>query len=283
MKIVVIVPAYNEEKYLPGLLDSLANQSRRPDEVIIVDDGSKDSTPEIVNRYSTRYPFIRLVQNEKKDERAVGAKVVRAFMLGFDNLNSEDYDVVCKMDADLIFPPDYFKKLEKMFEADARVGIAGGICTVSVGEEWIWESVAHKAFLRGPIKAYRRACYEAIGGLQPVMGWDTIDQLKARYLGWQVKVDPNLLVRHLRPTNTETRWQKINLANGQAIYQHRYGLVIALYSCLKRSWKHRPYVLSGLFSLAGYFLGWLKQLPFHFTKEEAKWIRQHIWGQKFGG
>lgn len=54
--LTVIVPAYNVEKYLEECLDSLVNQTVQDHFVIIVDDGSKDSTPEICDRYVEQYP-----------------------------------------------------------------------------------------------------------------------------------------------------------------------------------------------------------------------------------
>lgn len=280
MKILVIIPAYNEEKFLPGLLGSLLSQERVPDQMLVVDDGSTDGTAGIVKAFEQKDSRVQLIQNLDKKPREVGAKVVQAFLLGYNSVKAADFDVVCKIDADLIFPVDYFERLEEMFIENPNVGLAGGTCAIEVGGEWIREPVSNKSFLRGPIKAYRMECYQQLGGLTPVMGWDTIDQIKAKLHGWTVKVDNSLLVKHLRPTNTETGWVKINIKNGKAIYQYRYGLVISLYSCLKRGWKHTPYFFSGLVTLYGFILGWTKRLPFHFTKEEAQLVRKQIWGQR---
>ena len=55
MKISVVVSVFNGEKYISEQLDSLRQQTRRPDEVLLFDDGSSDKTPQIVADYITKY------------------------------------------------------------------------------------------------------------------------------------------------------------------------------------------------------------------------------------
>ena len=64
MKVSVIVPAYNAEKYLRKCLDSLVNQTFKDYEVIIVNDGSTDSSQIIIDEYVTKYPFIKAIKKE---------------------------------------------------------------------------------------------------------------------------------------------------------------------------------------------------------------------------
>ena len=54
--ISVIVPVYNVEKYLERCVDSILEQSYREFELILVDDGSTDSAPQIVDEYAHKYP-----------------------------------------------------------------------------------------------------------------------------------------------------------------------------------------------------------------------------------
>ena len=56
--ISVIIPAYNEEKYLPVMLDCVLNQTFRDFEIIIVNDGSCDKTQTVINSYTDKYPGI---------------------------------------------------------------------------------------------------------------------------------------------------------------------------------------------------------------------------------
>ena len=56
VKVSVIVPVYNVEKYLPQCLDSLVNQTLKDIEIIIVNDGSPDNSQKIIDKYQKRYP-----------------------------------------------------------------------------------------------------------------------------------------------------------------------------------------------------------------------------------
>ena len=59
MKVSVIVPVYNTEKYLRKCLDSLVNQDFSDYEIVIVNDGSTDSSESIINEYVSKYDFIK--------------------------------------------------------------------------------------------------------------------------------------------------------------------------------------------------------------------------------
>ncbi len=56
MKISVYIPSYNQKRFLVEAIKSVLNQTRRPDQVIVVDDGSSDGTPEMIRGYASRFP-----------------------------------------------------------------------------------------------------------------------------------------------------------------------------------------------------------------------------------
>ena len=58
VKVSIVVPIYNLEDYIPRCLDALVNQTLKDIEIICVDDGSKDSAPQIIDDYKKRYPSI---------------------------------------------------------------------------------------------------------------------------------------------------------------------------------------------------------------------------------
>ena len=58
MKISVIIPAYNCERFLAETLDCLLNQTLKDIQIVIVNDGSTDGTAEVIERYAKEYPFI---------------------------------------------------------------------------------------------------------------------------------------------------------------------------------------------------------------------------------
>lgn len=55
-KVSVIVPVYNTEKYIKKCLDSLVNQTMKNIEIIVVNDGSKDRSEEVIKQYVDKYP-----------------------------------------------------------------------------------------------------------------------------------------------------------------------------------------------------------------------------------
>lgn len=67
IKVSIIVPVYNVEKYLAKCLDSLVNQTLKDIEIIIVNDGSPDKSQDIIDKYVKEYP--NLVQSFIKENR----------------------------------------------------------------------------------------------------------------------------------------------------------------------------------------------------------------------
>ncbi len=65
--ISVIVPVYNAEKYIISCLDSLINQTKKEIEIILINDGSKDNSLEILNKYAEKYPnLIKVISQENQ-------------------------------------------------------------------------------------------------------------------------------------------------------------------------------------------------------------------------
>lgn len=93
MKVSVIVPVYNVENYLRKCLDSLVNQTLKNLEIIVVNDGSKDNSQQIINEFQAKYPLrIKSFIKENgglSDARNFGLKHVTGDFIGF--VDSDDY------------------------------------------------------------------------------------------------------------------------------------------------------------------------------------------------
>lgn len=268
------MPAYNEEGFIDQAIETVANQTLLPQQLIIVNDGSTDATPEVIERYMKIYPWIRLINNKKKEKRASGSKVVRAFYLGYNRLETQDYDFLVKLDADLTLPPNYFEGVAGLFEADEQLGIAGGTIVIEQDGEWIYENFSDIDHVKGAFKSYRKACFEDIGGLRTSIGWDTADELLARYHGWGIKVDTGLQVKHYRELGAETGSVKIRVKVGNGMYRLRYGFWITLISAAKAGYLNRPYGITGLGVIWGWLQSWIRREPFIVTKAEGRFIRR---------
>ncbi|MCG8331321.1 MAG: glycosyltransferase family 2 protein [Chitinophagales bacterium] len=272
MEYIIIMPAYNEEAFIKQAIATVAQQTLLPRRLIIVNDGSSDATPDIIRQQMEIYPWIRLVNNEKKEKRASGSKVVRAFYLGYNNIN-EDYDFLVKLDADLSLPTDYFERVSSMFKADPKLGIAGGTIVIERNGKWVYENFSDVDHVKGAFKSYRKACFQDIKGLRTSIGWDTADELLARYHGWSIEVDPTLSIKHFRELGAETGSIKIRIKVGNGMYRLRYGFLITLISAIKAGYLNKPYILTGLGVMWGWLESWLKRDAFIITKEEGNFIR----------
>ncbi len=274
MKIVIVIPAYNEAAFLKQTLQSLIGQTKLPEKIIVVDDRSTDSTLEIAKSFSEKYSYIQVISSYSEGDHSPGSKVVQAFNEGLKHLET-DYDIICKFDADLIFPPDYLEKIENVFERNPSTGMVGGHCTILKDEKWVPETLTDKDHIRGALKAYRKNCFLEIGKLKPAMGWDTVDELLAQYHGWKIMTISGLYVKHLKPTgasyNKSTKYKQ-----GEAFYRLRYKLLITVIASAKLAFLKRNF---GFFKdyLNGYFIAKKGQIPFLVSEEEGKFIRTFRW------
>ena len=91
-------------------------------------------------------------------------------------------DVVVKVDADITFPTDHFEQLTARFAADERLGLASGTCYEQVDGTWEERHVTGD-HVWGAARAYRRETLSIVMPLEPRMGWDGIDQIKANLAG----------------------------------------------------------------------------------------------------
>jgi len=110
----IIVPVYRVAEYLPRCLDSLLAQLHRPLELIVVDDGSPDECPAIIDEYAARYDIIRPIHQANAGvgaARNAGLAAARGEYVGF-------------VDSDDFVEPDYVSRLlRKMLKHGADIAI----------------------------------------------------------------------------------------------------------------------------------------------------------------
>lgn len=271
MKFYIVIPAHNEAQFVGKTLASLVNQNLKPEKLVVVDDQSDDNTAAVVERFLKDNPWISLIKTTSSDAHLPGSKVIHAFQKGLEQLD-ENYDVICKFDADLIFPENYLETIAIHFNKDLKIGMCGGFCHIQSEEKWILEDLTGKDHIRGALKAYRKACFKDIGGLKPSMGWDTVDELLAQYHGWKIKTDPDLVVRHLRPTGF-TYNIAAKLKQGEAFYKLRYGWTITTIASVKLAVKKGNPGLA-LDYINGFRKAKASKMPFLVNKKEGAFIRR---------
>ncbi|WP_159800489.1 glycosyltransferase family A protein [Flavobacterium sp. MK4S-17] len=274
MKYYVIIPAYNEEESIAQMLESLAAQTVLPNKAVVVNDNSTDATRNIVSRFISKYKWLQLVDNTSDAVHMPGSKVINAFLKGYSVLD-ESYDIIVKLDADLILPPDYFETILTVFKEDEKTGMAGGFAYIFKNGSWVLESLTDKDHIRGAFKAYRKECFLQIGKLKPAMGWDTVDELLAKFYGWKVTTVQSLKIKHLKPTGASYT-KAARYKQGEAFYTLGYGFAITAIASAKLALRKKKPLL-----FIDYINGYLKakksNSPLLVDKHQAKFIRHYRW------
>src|SRR5258708_11529429 len=121
---VLISPARNEAAFIEKTIQYVVTQSILPLRWIIVSDGSKDGTDEVVSRYCASHPWIELIRMPERKERHFAGKV-NAFNAGRLKVESLPYDIIGNLDTDVSFDKDYFEFLLRKFSKNPQLGVAG--------------------------------------------------------------------------------------------------------------------------------------------------------------
>lgn len=278
-KYVLITPCRDEAKYARRTLDSVTRQSVPPALWVIVDDGSQDETPAILAEYAAKFPFIKVVRRSDRGFRKLGGGVIDAFYEGYDTINPNDFDYVCKFDLDLDLPPRYFETLMRRMEADPRIGTASGKpWFTGPGGKQISEMCGDENSV-GMIKFYRVACFQQIGGFVRELMWDGIDGHRCRMLGWIAASwdDPELRFEHLRPMGTSHKnWWTGRVRHGVGQYYMGTGPVYMLASALFRMTRP-PVVAGGMAMMWGYLKSLVGRKPRYTDAEFSKFLRRYQW------
>ncbi len=166
MKVSVLVIAHNEEKRIRKCLVSLQNQTKIPDEIVVIAHNCTDNTIKIANEFSR----VRVVACNTKEKGAIYARIQ-----GFKEVTG---DIIACIDGDSYASPQWIEKITKPFKDDLVVG-AGGII-------WFNGIMANLAtigfFFLDPIFrptycfyfwganfAVRKSAYNEVGGLEPLI------------------------------------------------------------------------------------------------------------------
>ena len=170
---------------------------------------------------------------------------------------------------------NYLLKLSQHFKENNRLGMAAGQCYIQKDDQWVLENLNKDDHIRGSLKAYRKECFLETGKIAKSIGWDTLDELMAQYHGWELKVDPSLKVKHLKPTGFNYSPGAARL-QGVATYRMRLGLILTLIIGLKRAWVKREARI--FFSyIKGFLEAKRKGIPFIVDPKQGKFLRNFRW------
>lgn len=243
-------------------LDSVIAQTIPPTKWVIVDDGSTDATPQILAEYAARHGWIQIVTRHDRGKRAVGPGVIEAFYAGYEAVNPDDYDYLCKLDLDLRLPPGYFEGLMQRMEADPRIATCSGKAYIETSAGLQNERHGDETSI-GASKFYRVDRFKALGGFVREVMWDGIDCHRCRMRGWIACSwdDPDIRFIHLRPMgSTQQSIYAGRMRHGYGQYFMGSGLLWMVATAVFRV-PEKPYVIGGLYILWGWLRSWLKGLP----------------------
>jgi biofilm PGA synthesis N-glycosyltransferase PgaC len=267
---IAITPARDEEKLLPDMIQSMASQTIPPSKWIIIDDGSDDSTGQIIDCAARAHPWIEpkhLPPGRKREPG--GESVIMHFLSG---RGWEGVEYLVRFDADLRFEPDYIERLFAEFRRDPKLGIAGGCLLEPSGGKWQL-TIPPLFHVRGATKVYSRACFQAIGGLESGLGWDTIDEVKAMMCGFRTRSFPEIVAVHRRTTGSARGLRRARFGQGRIAHYVGYSQLFTLARALRLLFK-TPRILGSAMFLAGFYSGYLRRVPQFPDRELLSFVRR---------
>jgi biofilm PGA synthesis N-glycosyltransferase PgaC len=251
--LVVISPVRDEAKYVRHTLEAMVAQTVRPQEWLFVDDGSTDDTRLIIQSYSARFPWIRIISRENRGFRQLGSGVVAAFNYGRENLVSKDYRFIAKLDGDMSFPPKYIEVMLARLEDEPRLAAVSGKVFRPEKNGFVEEYMIDE-MVAGQFKLYKRDAFESIGGFTQTILWDGIDVHRCRIEGYSTLSfhHPEArLIHHRLMGSSDSSVYKGRVRLGRGIWFMGYHPLYAVASGIFRM-QERPYAIGGLIIVASY-------------------------------
>ncbi len=278
---ILVSPVKDEKQYIRQTIDSVVSQTIRPLKWIIVDDGSSDKTPEIIDSYRKQFDWIEVLKIERDTARQPGSPIVNAFNRGYDLVKDSEFDFVVKLDCDLRFAPDYFEKLLREFAKDPRLGIASGIYLQDFGNGWVPIEMPsyHTA---GACKFMRKECFAQIDGFVVAKGWDTVDEIRAQMRGWRTRHFRELTMYHLKNEGSGIGFLKTNAMHGEIFYMTGGSKLFFLGKVLHRIFAGRPLLVGGIMLSYGYLKPLLKRKQRLVNEEEARFYSNLLLSRLIG-
>jgi poly-beta-1,6-N-acetyl-D-glucosamine synthase len=255
-KVLIISPVRNEAAHIERVARAVAAQELAPVAWVVLDDASTDDTLERLRALEAEVPVLRALAGTEAPEvagaadRLARAAAPRAFNRALRAAGVEDFTHVMKLDGDVELPPEYLRVLMERFAADPALGIACGDLIEETGTGWRTLPIP-RTHVHGALKCYSRACFEAIGGVQERLGWDTVDETYARMRGYRTRSFGDLVAVHHRHLASADGVLRGRARHGECAYIAHFPFEWVALRAVKIG-RSKPFGLSGVAFLYGY-------------------------------
>jgi glycosyltransferase involved in cell wall biosynthesis len=264
MAYAVIVPTRNGGSTIKQTIDSILRQSLRAAQICVVDDGSTDETPNILNAFVNR-DKLEIVSRPDRgyDIRRVPANL----NLAYSNLDAAFHYLMISGD-DCIYPKDYARSIISRMASEPRIVVASGRPRTG-------GSLQPEHLPSGSGRMVRHSFWQSIGGHYPQkVGWEAWVVYKALQEGLEVPVYPDLIYEHMRAQGSLHQFAYW----GSAMYSLGYHPLYAV-GRLTKNFVRREIPMAGSISMMG---GYLRAImgssdPFISTLDEPLRNFVHAW------
>lgn len=257
---IIVTPCKNEENNISSLANSVINQTIKPKIWVIVDDGSTDSTPEILKNLTSKYSWICVhkLGYGKRDlsfhySEVVSSGFNRTFSIS--NENGIFYNYLGLIDADMILSLDFFEKIIDRFELNPNLGIASGTAISQKGDKKIFEGGRENLPIGG-LRVWRTECFLNTGGFPSSYSADSVSNVLAILKGWDTAKYEDIVGIQTRETSSAEGLWKGFKTNGESDYYRDYHPAYIFFKFLKYTCNSKFYL--GVPYLCGYINGILK-------------------------
>lgn len=200
LKVSLITTVKNEADSMERLLESILTQSRKPEEVIIVDGGSTDGTVEVIRAYQGKLPLQIIIGQGFNISQGRNAAIVQA-----------QGEIIASTDGGVRLDPDWLKNLIGPFEEDDSVAVVGGfffsdpqsLFEIALGATVLptLSEIDPRQFLPSSRSvAFRREAWKEVGGYPEWLDYceDLVFDFKLHHAGFKFIFAPKAVV-YFRP------------------------------------------------------------------------------------
>jgi poly-beta-1,6-N-acetyl-D-glucosamine synthase len=271
---VLLTAAYNEEAHMERTIQSVLSQTLLPRRWVIVSDNSTDRTDQVVQSYSAKHDFIKLLRVSKDTGHNFGAKVI-ALRKGEELLRGIEYEFIGNLDADISLDKTYFGALVSYFVAHPELGIGSGFVYEDDGNGFHSRWFNHVSNVPHAAQLVRRECYEAIGGYAVLKygGEDWYAQTCAKMHGWRVESIPALKMFHHRHTGASSRPIRNAFRLGRLDYSFGSDSFFEILKCA-RKFRDKPFLVVGFVRLLGFAWSYVSGEKKGVSEEFAAFLRK---------